>query len=85
MLDYKEYIAMLTPQLEVSGPSRSISDASDPGEAEPKAEARQVPKIEPFGGEEIREVFIKRKQLAQARVREERYDFYDITLCVCMI
>lgn len=69
MVDYKEYMDML-----------SFAEDGAEGVDEEKSEAAEVPaenkvpiaKIEPYGAEVLREIMVHRRQLEQARIREER-------------
>ena len=75
VVDYKEYNEMLYPRLD-----HNMNDENDgilynddkDFEIDGKAKVSTLDKVEPFGGEEIREEMIKRKQQEQQRIRDER-------------
>ena len=71
-VDYKEYMEMLNPPLDFTfGEEATGHEGPDSSESE-QMEMRNILKIEPYGGDEIREVIIRRKQLEITRIREER-------------
>merc|ERR1711916_398336 len=63
---------MLNPPLDFTL-SEDPTGLEGPDSSESKQmETRNILKIEPYGGDEIREVIIRRKQLELTRIREER-------------
>jgi len=71
MIDYKEYMDMLSPYDNLNNLKNEIDDP--PIESSMQESSRIViPKIEPYGAEEIREVMVRRKQLEILRIKEER-------------
>lgn len=83
MIDYAEYMDMLEPDgppddaEDSKATSSATARASSPRDSEARSPRKKTPratvaKVEPFGAEEIRAVMIHRKQLEQAREREDR-------------
>ena len=75
-MDYKEYMAMLQPPQDILvGDGTNTVDSSDSlldQQLEEEDSRNIIPKVEPYGSEEIREVIIRRKQKEQEYIREER-------------
>ena len=66
MIDYKEYTDML------KGAEETEVVEHDACEDSATVERAPLPKIEPYGAEELREIMVRRKQAELARLREER-------------
>lgn len=67
---------MLQPQQDIlAGDGLTVTEVADSAvdqQSEDEESRQIIPKVEPYGGEEIREVIIRRKQLEQAYIREDR-------------
>ena len=77
VIDYKEYVDMINPP----GSSDPLLDQfgedvknleSLCSEEQSDRPARQLEKVEPYGGEQLREVIVHRRQTELLRLREER-------------
>lgn len=70
VVDYKEYVDMIAP------PGSVDAVESDPGtqfgDVEEEKPTTALAKVEPFGGEQLREVIVHRRQNELLRLREER-------------
>ena len=72
MVDYREYMAMLSPPQAASEFQDDVEDVTDIEKDDSEEEQTPIAKVEPYGAEELREVMVHRKQLEQTRQREER-------------
>jgi len=77
LVDYKEYMAMLQPQHDIvigdeTNSTESPESLVDQQQLDEEDSRQIIPKVEPYGSEEIREVIIRRKQKEQEYIREER-------------
>jgi hypothetical protein len=73
LLDYKEYTALLSPDGEEESADNATEDQSGAAAVAGDAPAASaIPKVEPYGAEELREVMIKRRQALQAKDKAER-------------
>jgi hypothetical protein len=69
-------MSMLQPQQDILAgdglTAAEIADSTVEQQIEDGESRQIIPKVEPYGSEEIREVIIRRKQQEQAYIREDR-------------
>lgn len=69
VIDYKEYLDMITPP---GTADESAGDVDVVAEGESEERTTALAKVDPFGGEQLREVIIRRRQAELLRLKEER-------------